>query len=173
MSLRIHAITSEVILNAFQSITEEMSVALVRSAYSTNIKERKDCSCAIFDSKGSLITLAENIPIHLGSMQGLMNKIGRNLKKWNFRRGDILIANDPYLGGGSHLPDITLTRPVYYHNKLVAFVTNVAHWTDVGGGVLLEWEPLAILPKYIKKDFESHLRRSCVKTSFKKMCWNL
>jgi len=79
MSLKIHAITSEVILNAFQSITEEMSVALVRSAYSTNIKERKDCSCAIFDSKGSLITLAENIPIHLGSMQGLMNKIGRNL----------------------------------------------------------------------------------------------
>ena len=133
MSLRIHAITSEVILNAFQSITEEMSVALVHSAYSTNIKERKDCSCAIFDSKGSLITLAENIPIHLGSMQGLMNKIGRNLKKWNFRRGDILIANDPYLGGGSHLPDVTLTRPVYYHNKLVAFVTNVAHWTDVGG----------------------------------------
>ncbi|MCK4828706.1 hydantoinase B/oxoprolinase family protein, partial [bacterium] len=133
MSLKIHAITSEVVLNAFQSITEEMSVALIRSAYSTNIKERKDCSCAIFDSKGSLITLAENIPIHLGSMQGLMNKIGRNLKKWSFHRGDILIANDPYLGGGSHLPDVTLTKPVYYHNKLVAFVTNIAHWTDVGG----------------------------------------
>jgi len=128
MSLKIHAITSEVVLNAFQSITEEMSVALVRSAYSTNIKERKDCSCAIFDSKGSLITLAENIPIHLGSMQGLMNKIGRNLKKWSFHRGDILIANDPHLGGGSHLPDVTLTKPVYYHNKLVAFVLSGDHF---------------------------------------------
>jgi len=133
MSQKIDTITSEVILNTFQSIAEEMSVSLVRSAYSTNIKERKDCSCAIFDPKGDLIALAENIPIHLGSMQGLMNKIGRNLEKWSLHHGDILIANDPYLGGGSHLPDITLTRPVYYQNKLVAFVTNIAHWTDVGG----------------------------------------
>ncbi|MGB2763053.1 MAG: hydantoinase B/oxoprolinase family protein [Candidatus Aminicenantaceae bacterium] len=133
MSQKIDTITSEVVLNTFQSIAEEMSISLVRSAYSTNIKERKDCSCAIFDSKGNLIALAENIPIHLGSMQGLMNEIGRNLEKWSLHRGDILIANDPYLGGGSHLPDITLTRPVYYQNKLVAFVTNIAHWTDVGG----------------------------------------
>ena len=126
-------ILSEVILNAFQAISEEMSVSLIRSAYSTNIKERKDCSCAIFDKKGQLVVLAENIPIHLGSMQGLMDKIGRNSSDWEFRPGDILIANDPYLGGGSHLPDVTLVKPVFMNKDLIGFTVNIAHWTDVGG----------------------------------------
>jgi N-methylhydantoinase B len=133
MASQIDAITSEVILNALLSITEEMNVALVRSAYSTNIKERKDCSCAIFDNKGKLVALAENIPIHLGSMQGLMNEIYSNKDNWGFKPGDIVIANDPYLGGGSHLPDITLVKPVFFRNELVNFVANIAHWTDVGG----------------------------------------
>ncbi len=133
MLSKIDAITSEVVLNSFLSIAEEMSVALVRSAYSTNIKERRDCSCAIFDPKGDLIALAENIPIHLGSMQGLLNEISGNLQKWNLRPGDIIIANDPYLGGGSHLPDITLIKPIFHRNKLLNFAANIAHWTDVGG----------------------------------------
>jgi N-methylhydantoinase B len=133
MASHIDAITSEVILNSLLSITEEMNVALVRSAYSTNIKERKDCSCAIFDNKGNLVVLAENIPIHLGSMQGLMNEICSNIDNWDFKPGDIVIANDPYLGGGSHLPDITLIKPVFFQNELVNFAANIAHWTDVGG----------------------------------------
>ena len=133
MASQIDAVTSEVILNAFQSITEEMSVALVRSAYSTNIKERKDCSCALFDHNGNLVVLAENIPIHLGSMQGLISEICSKLDDWDFKPGDIVIANDPYLGGGSHLPDITLVKPVFFRNKIVNFVANIAHWTDVGG----------------------------------------
>ena len=133
MASQIDAITSEVILNALLSITEEMNVALVHSAYSTNIKERKDCSCAIFDNKGKLVALAENIPIHLGSMQGLMNEIYSNKDNWGFKPGDIVIANDPYLGGGSHLPDITLVKPVFFQNELVNFAVNIAHWTDVGG----------------------------------------
>ena len=133
MASQIDAVTSEVILNAFQSITEEMSVALVRSAYSTNIKERKDCSCALFDHNGNLVVLAENIPIHLGSMQGLISEIYSKLDDWDFKPGDIVIANDPYLGGGSHLPDITLVKPVFFRNKIVNFVANIAHWTDVGG----------------------------------------
>ncbi len=126
-------ITSEVILNSFRSISEEMSTSLVRSAYSTNIKERKDCSCAIFNKKGQLIVLAENIPIHLGSMQGLMSRIGKSKEEWNFKPGDIMIANDPYLGGGSHLPDITLVKPVFFKKNLIGFTANIAHWTDVGG----------------------------------------
>ncbi len=116
-------ITSDVISNAFHSIAEEMGAALIRSAYSTNIKERRDCSCAVFAPDGALISLAEHIPIHLGSMQGLMMQIARN----------VIIANDPYRGGGSHLPDISVLKPVYYQNSLVAFVSNIAHWSDVGG----------------------------------------
>ncbi|MFO7979916.1 MAG: hydantoinase B/oxoprolinase family protein [Candidatus Aminicenantes bacterium] len=133
MKEKIDPITSEVILSSFQTISDEMSTALVRSAYSTNIKERKDCSCAIFDKKGNLIVLAENIPIHLGSMQGLMTQIGENLNEWEFESGDILIANDPYLGGGSHLPDMTLVKPIFKDGDLIGFTANIAHWTDVGG----------------------------------------
>jgi len=135
MSPKIDVITSEVVLNACLSLTEEMSVALVRSAYSTNIKERRDCSCALFDSRGRLAALAENIPVHLGSMQGLMTEVRRDLKKWSLRPGDVIMANDPFLGGGSHLPDVTLLRPVYHRDRLIAFVANIAHWADIGGRV--------------------------------------
>jgi len=133
MPFPVDPITSEVILNALLSIAEEMNVALVRSAYSTNIKERRDCSCALFDSYGSLVALAENIPIHLGSMQGLIHKVCSEPHRWNLKPGDIIVANDPYLGGGSHLPDVTLIKPVFDRNKIVDFVANIAHWTDVGG----------------------------------------
>ena len=126
-------ITTEVVGNAFQSIAEEMGVALVRSAYSTNIKERRDCSCGVFSSNGGLISLAEHIPIHLGSMQGLMTEIAQNWNSWELSPGDVIIANDPYRGGGSHLPDIALLKPVFYQNAMVAFVSNIAHWSDVGG----------------------------------------
>jgi N-methylhydantoinase B len=130
---KIDPITAEVVYNALQSIAERMGVALVRSSYSTNIKERKDCSCAIFDSKGHLVVLAEHIPIHLGSMQGLIKNLVRNLETWNLGPGDVIIANDPYKGGGTHLPDVTLVRPVYHQESLIAFVSNIAHWSDVGG----------------------------------------
>jgi N-methylhydantoinase B len=126
-------ITTEVVGNAFQSIAEEMGVALVHSAYSTNIKERRDCSCAVFSSDGGLISLAEHIPIHLGSMQGLMTEITQNRISLELSPGDVIIANDPYRGGGSHLPDIALLKPVFYQNSKVAFVGNIAHWSDVGG----------------------------------------
>ncbi|TFG07158.1 MAG: hydantoinase B/oxoprolinase family protein [Promethearchaeota archaeon] len=132
-SNKIDPITAEVINNSFHTIAEEMGTALIRSAYSTNIKERRDCSTGIFDRQGNLIALAEHIPIHLGSMQGLMTEIVYDLDSWNFKPGDIVIANDPYHGGGSHLPDVTLIHPVFYDTELVAFVTNIAHWSDVGG----------------------------------------
>ncbi|MFW6159824.1 MAG: hydantoinase B/oxoprolinase family protein, partial [Acidobacteriota bacterium] len=126
-------ITTEVIRRAFQGIAEEMGVTLIRTAYSTNIKERRDCSCAVFSPKGELISLAEHIPIHLGSMLGLMKKITRENDPNSFHSGDVIIANDPYLGGGSHLPDITLIRPVLVEGRLSAFAANIAHWSDVGG----------------------------------------
>jgi N-methylhydantoinase B len=130
--MTVDPITAEVLGNALQSIAEEMGVALVRSAYSTNIKERRDCSCALFDPRGQLIALAEHIPVHLGSMQGLMGELVTRFGD-QMRPGDAFIANDPFRGGGSHLPDITLVRPVFQQGCLVAYVANIAHWADVGG----------------------------------------
>ncbi|HHH42243.1 MAG TPA: hydantoinase B/oxoprolinase family protein, partial [Chloroflexi bacterium] len=131
--MAVDLITAEVVAHGLQSIVEEMGVALVRSAYSTNIKERRDCSCALFAPDGQLVALAEHIPIHLGSMQGLMAQIAEDLGAWALQPGDVIIANDPYQGGGSHLPDVTLLQPVFHEGELVAFVTNIAHWSDVGG----------------------------------------
>jgi N-methylhydantoinase B len=135
MAPEIDVVTSEVVLNSLLSTAEEMSVALIRSAYSTNIKERRDCSCAVFDPSGRLTALAENIPVHLGSMQGLMTEISKDLARRDLRPGDVIMANDPFLGGGSHLPDVTLIKPVYVRDSLAAFVANIAHWADVGGRV--------------------------------------
>ncbi|MEA1979040.1 MAG: hydantoinase B/oxoprolinase family protein, partial [Chloroflexota bacterium] len=129
----IDPITSEVVYKTLRTIVEEMGVALIRSAYSTNIKERRDCSCGVFSRDGELIALAEHIPIHQSSMQGLVSKVALEMLEWDFREGDVVIANDPYRGGGSHLPDVTLLRPVFYRDELVAFVSNIAHWSDVGG----------------------------------------
>jgi N-methylhydantoinase B len=135
MAPKIDVVTSEVVLNSLLSAAEEMSLALVRSAYSTNIKERRDCSCALFDPSGRLTALAENIPVHLGSMQGLMAEIAKDIGRWDLRPGDVVMANDPFLGGGSHLPDVTLVKPVYVGHSIVAFVANIAHWADVGGRI--------------------------------------
>jgi N-methylhydantoinase B len=120
-------ITLEIIKNKLIGITEEMGVSLVRTAYSPNIKERKDCSCAVFDKRGRLTAQAEHIPVHLGAMPFAVKTImDKDLKK-----GDVFILNDPYLGG-THLPDITLVSPVF-DKELIGFVVTRAHHSDVGG----------------------------------------
>lgn len=131
----IDPIMIEVFSNALLSIAEEMGVTLVKTAYSTNIKERKDSSTAIFNEKGETIAQAAAIPIHLGSMLGICKEI---LKKFDLNEiypGDMFIANDPYSGGGTHLPDITIAQPVFINDKITAFVANIAHHSDVGGMV--------------------------------------
>lgn len=133
--MKIDGILLEVIGNTFMSIAEEMGAVLVKSAYSTNIKERKDCSCALFDAAGNTIAQAEHIPMHLGSMLGLIGEIKRHFKLEEIKPGDIFIANDPYNGGGTHLPDIAVASPVFYDGEIVAFVANIAHHNDVGGRV--------------------------------------
>jgi len=130
---QLESVTSEVVGNALVSIAEQMGMVLVRSAYSTNIKERKDCSSAVFGPKGRLVALAEHIPLHLSSMQGLIAEIAEKSGIWCLKAGDVIIANDPYKGGGSHLPDITLVQPVFYEGNMVAYIANIAHWSDVGG----------------------------------------
>jgi N-methylhydantoinase B len=127
-------ITLEIIFNALRSITDETFIALTKSAYSTNIKERRDHSTAICDLNGRLIVQAENsLPIHLASMTGLMASLLVKYNLTNIEEGDLFVANDPHVAGGTHLPDINLAMPVFVNDKLSAFVCNIAHHADVGG----------------------------------------
>ncbi|MBT5495436.1 MAG: hydantoinase B/oxoprolinase family protein, partial [Alphaproteobacteria bacterium] len=127
-------ITLEIVFNALRSITDETFIALTKSAYSTNIKERRDHSTAICDLDGRLIVQAENsLPIHLASMTGLMASLLAKYDLADIEEGDLFVANDPHVAGGTHLPDINLAMPVFVDNKLSAFVCNIAHHADVGG----------------------------------------
>lgn len=132
---RIDPITLEIIGNLLLSVAEEMGVTLVKTAYSTNIKERKDCSTALFDARGYMIAQAEYVPMHLGSMLGVVNEVLKKFQAESLRPGDMFVTNDPYAGGGTHLPDITMVSPVFVENRLVAFVANIAHHSDIGGMV--------------------------------------
>ena len=114
---------------------EEMGATLMRTAFSPNIKERADCSTAIFDRRGEVIALAQRVPIHLGSMVGAVARSSRASPRREIRPGDMFMANDPYNGGGTHLPDINVVAPVFVGKQIVAFVANIAHHADVGGMV--------------------------------------
>jgi N-methylhydantoinase B len=131
---RLDPITLEILSNGLRSITDETFIALTRSAYSTNIKERRDHSTAICDATGRLIVQAENsIPIHLASMIGLMKHLMAKFGPDDIHEGDMFVANDPHVAGGTHLPDINMALPVFVDGALVAFVCNIAHHADVGG----------------------------------------
>lgn len=121
----------EIFNKLLSSIAEEMGIILTRSSFSPNIKERRDFSCAIFDSKGELAAQAAHIPVHLGSMPKTLEYV---LKTETLEDGDIIITNDPF-HGGSHLPDITLVQAVYHGSLPRFFVVNRAHHADVGGKV--------------------------------------
>jgi N-methylhydantoinase B len=101
---------------------------------STNIKERRDHSVAIADITGRLITQASNaLPLHLSSMSGLMGYLLEKVALINMKPGDIYIANDPHVAGGTHLPDINMAMPVFYNEEIIAFICNIAHHADIGG----------------------------------------
>ena len=123
-------ITIEVIGSAFESIADEMGEALVRTSHSTNIKERRDCSCALFDPKGATLCQAAHTPIHLGSFIGMIPRLLQSYGLNDIRPGDLFIGNDAYEGGGTHLPDIVVTEPVFYDQRLVAWAINTAHHSD-------------------------------------------
>jgi N-methylhydantoinase B len=132
--MSIDPITLEIMSNGLKSIADETYIALMKSAYSTNIKERHDHSTAIIDPRGRLIVQAENsLAIHLGSMMGLMNTLLAKVPLSDVREGDIFISNDPYAAGGSHLPDVNMAMPVFADGKLVCFMCNIAHHADIGG----------------------------------------
>src|ERR1700758_347031 len=116
---RIDPITVEVIGSSLSSIADEMGEALVRASYSTNIKERRDCSTALFDVRGNTLCQAEHIPMHLGSFIGIIPHILKRNRAEDLRPGDVFIGNDAYEGGGTHLPDIVLAEPVFVAGALV------------------------------------------------------
>lgn len=127
-------ITVEILANALASVTDEAFITLMKASYSTNIKERHDHSTAIMDVQGRLIVQAEqSLPIHLASMSGLMQCLLVRYPLDSIREGDIFVANDPHVAGGTHLPDINMATPVFAQGKLLAFVCNIAHHADVGG----------------------------------------
>ncbi len=124
-------ISFEVIKNALISSSREMSQALRRTAFSPNIKERRDCSCALFDGTGRLVAQSKDIPVHLGAMPMSVKSCIKDLGS-SFVEGSMALVNDPY-SGGSHLPDLTLVAPVYSEGRRVAFTANRAHHADIGG----------------------------------------
>jgi len=130
MQSPIDAITLEVIRNALIEVAEEMNVNLIRTAYSPNIKERRDCSCALFDSQGRMFAQAECIPVHLGAMPFSVKAAIERIEA--FEPGDTVVLNDPF-AGGAHLPDITFVTPIFLGKDVVAFSANRAHHADVGG----------------------------------------
>jgi N-methylhydantoinase B len=123
----------QVIASALVEATEEMAIALKRSAYSTNIKTRNDFSCAFFDRRLRTVAQASGQPVHLGSLAESVPRVVRMYGEENLRAGDGILANDPYLGA-VHLNDITLISPVYLGASLIGYVANLAHHVDVGGG---------------------------------------
>ncbi len=121
-------ITLQVMIGGLRAACDEMGAVLIRSAYSANIKERHDCSTALFDARGELVMQAEHIPVHLGSMPDAVAAV-LDLEQ---EQGAAWILNDPYRGG-THLPDITLISPIFGDGDLLGFAACRAHHADVGG----------------------------------------
>jgi N-methylhydantoinase B len=128
--MSVDAISLQVYSSLYASVAEEMGETLRRTAFSPNIRERLDYSCAVFDSGGRMIAQAAHIPVHLGSMP---ESVRAALTAFpDLREGDVVILNDPYRGG-THLPDITMVSPVAFGDHAMFYVASRAHHADVGG----------------------------------------
>ncbi|WP_158058295.1 hydantoinase B/oxoprolinase family protein [Halorussus halophilus] len=124
----IDPVTLEILRNQLEGIAEEMGQVLIRGAYSPNIKERQDCSAALFDADGRMVAQAEHIPVHLGAMPAAVEAI----RDKNPEPDEAYVLNDPFLGG-THLPDITIVSPLAPEGSIVGYAVTRAHHADVGG----------------------------------------
>ncbi len=130
----LNPITVEIIGNNLASIADEILVGLIKSAFSTNIKERQDCSSVIMDAQGRVVSISDmSLPMHLSSFMFTGAAILDRFPEDDIHDGDVFIVNDPYSGGPSHLADVTFVAPVFHEGRLIAFVGNTGHWPDVGG----------------------------------------
>jgi N-methylhydantoinase B len=125
---RLDPVTLSVLASALSGVAAEMGAVLIRGAYSSNIKERRDCSTGLFDGRGRMVAQAEHIPVHLGAMPEAVEAVMEKTPE----PGDVFAINDPY-SGGTHLPDITLVSPVAYEEEIVGYAVTRAHHSDVGG----------------------------------------
>ena len=125
-------ITLEVFNHLFMSVAEQMGKTLAQTAHSTNIRERLDFSCAVFDRNGDLVANAPHIPVHLGAMGETVRALIRH-RGAEFQSGDVFVSNNPFRGG-SHLPDVTMMMPVFDPaGELIFFAANRGHHADIGG----------------------------------------
>ncbi|WP_421481058.1 MULTISPECIES: hydantoinase B/oxoprolinase family protein, partial [Agrobacterium] len=129
------AIAMEIFTNRLLSITENMAINMMRASFSTQIKERRDFSVGLFDISGRLLAQGTHIPLHLGSLMGSMQAVLDAFPVSEMVEGDAFICNDPYLAGGTHLPDISVVTPIFIDGAVRAFVANIGHHSDVGGAV--------------------------------------
>lgn len=146
----------ELFSNRFTAVAQEMGAMLQRTSFSVNVKERLDFSCAMMSAEGYLVVNAPHIPVHLGSMGVCVREVKKAIP---MKEGDVVITNHPAFGG-SHLPDVTLIKPVYFKKKLIGYVANRAHHAEIGGkkpgsmpadAVRLEEEGVIIPPTYLVK----------------------
>ena len=124
----------EVFRHSLKSVVEEMGVTLQRTAYSTNIKIRRDHTCAIFDAGGRHLSQHDVAPQHIGT---LVSMVPETIEAYgdDLNPGDGILVNDPYVGDGSiHLPDVALISPIYHDGEIVGYAANSAHHVDIGGG---------------------------------------
>ena len=128
MSGGLDPVSLQVLIGGLRAACDEMGAVLIRSAHSANIKERRDCSTALFTADGELVMQAEHIPVHLGSMPDAVAAVLGE----DHHPDDLWILNDPY-AGGTHLPDITVISPLFSERELIGFAASRAHHADVGG----------------------------------------
>src|SRR5262249_12952324 len=129
LGMKPNPVLLEIFKSLFHSIAEEMGATLKRTAFSPNIKERRDYSCAIFDAGGDMVAQGDHMPVHLGSMP---LSVKAAIEARDIEPGDVVILNDPYKGG-THLPDITLVSVVFSKGRLLFYVASRAHQSDIGG----------------------------------------
>ena len=125
-------VTTEVVRNFMSSCAEDMNAALFRSAYTPVIYEGRDCAVALLDSDGEPLGMSTGVPIFLGNLEVCVKISSERFGRELVRAGDVIAMNDPYLQG-THLHDVTVFGPIFYHDRLVAFAATRAHWQDVGG----------------------------------------
>jgi N-methylhydantoinase B len=124
-------VTLEVVRNRLRTISKEMVITLIKTAYSSVIYDGKDCSCAVLDAQGQLLTLDAGLPLHIAPMPFSVREVIRDFQG-DIHPGDLFMVNSPYRGG-THLPDVLVVHPVFYQGKLVFLCAARGHWTDVGG----------------------------------------
>jgi N-methylhydantoinase B len=156
MECALNAVELSIFASRLEAVCDEMGAVLRNAAFSPNIRDRLDYSCAVFDTHGELCAQAAHIPVHLGSMAFAMGDVVSGME---WRPGDMVILNDPYLGG-THLPDVTLIAPLFLQGRLAGFVANRAHHADIGAqspgsmpiSTSLQQEGLIIEPCYLLRE---------------------